>query len=70
MNEITFLAPEAIEFDLTIYSITGIPVLNSHFNTYSGYTLDLAFLPPGLYLFQYHIPDRNIRFVEKILKSD
>lgn len=67
-DDITFLAPEAIEFDLTIYSISGIPVLNSHFNTYSGHSHDLAFLPAGLYLFQYYIPDRNIRYVEKILK--
>ncbi len=67
-DDITFLSPEAIEFDLTIYSMSGAPVLHSHFNTYSGQTHDLAFLPSGLYLFQYYIPDRNIRYVEKILK--
>jgi len=67
-DDITFLSPEAIEFDLTIYSISGIPVLKSHLNTYSGHPLDLAFLPAGLYLFQYDIPERNSRYVEKILK--
>ncbi len=67
-DDITFLSPEAIEFDLTIFSFSGIPVLTTHTNTSSGHRLDLKFLPAGLYLFQYYIPDRDIRYVEKILK--
>jgi hypothetical protein len=67
-NEIRFLAPENIEFDLTIYSYSGIPVFTSHANTSLGYTADLRFLPAGLYIFQYTLSSNGQQYLEKILK--
>lgn len=65
---IIFLSPEEIDFELTIYSSNGVPVYTGSGNTYSGNLLDLSFLPAGLYVFQYDIPARKSRYVEKILK--
>jgi len=67
-DEISFVAPDNIEFDLTIYSYSGMPVFTTHANTSSGYTADLKFLPSGLYLFQYTLSGIGQVFLEKILK--
>ncbi|MGB4847658.1 MAG: hypothetical protein WBP41_07040, partial [Saprospiraceae bacterium] len=65
---IRFFAPQEYNFDLTIYNFTGIEVFNSHANTSSGYSVDLNFLPPGIYIFQYYLPVEQKGYVEKILK--
>jgi|GEM_PF-2746846 len=67
-DDIRFVSPVKIDFELMIYSYSGIPVFTGHVDTYSGATLDLSFLPAGLYIFQYYIPDQEKRYVEKIMK--
>lgn len=67
-DEISFMAPENIEFDLTVFSYSGIPVFSSHANTTSGYSADLSFLPAGLYIFQFTLSASGQQYLEKILK--
>ncbi len=67
-DHISFLSPEPIEFDLTIYSYSGIPVFAGHANTYAGQNLNLDFLRAGLYILQYSIPEGDKTYVEKMLK--
>ena len=67
-DEISFMAPENIEFDLTVFSYSGIPVFSSHANTTSGYSADLRFLPAGLYIFQFTLSGSGQQYLEKILK--
>ncbi|MEP6794657.1 MAG: T9SS type A sorting domain-containing protein, partial [Saprospiraceae bacterium] len=65
---IRFFAPQEYNFDLTIYNLNGIEVFSSHGNTATGYSIDLNFLPSGIYIFQYYLPVTQKRYVEKILK--
>ncbi|HZV69961.1 MAG TPA: hypothetical protein VFG10_10470 [Saprospiraceae bacterium] len=67
-DQIMFFAPQAFDFDLTIYNYSGIEVFNAHANTSTGYSVDLNFLPSGIYIFQYFLPDQQKRYVEKIFK--
>ncbi len=67
-DEIEFFAPQEFNFDLAIYNFSGIEVFNSHAITSTGYSVDLSFLPAGIYIFQYYLPGEQKRYLEKILK--
>jgi hypothetical protein len=67
-NSIEFRSPINFDFLLTILNLNGIIVHQSEANTYSGYSVDLGFLPAGLYIFQYLLPDQSL-YTEKIVKN-
>ena len=68
-DDIRFVSPEKIEFELTVFDFSGKPVFVGLANTYSGTRIDLGFLPAGIYIFQYYIHAEKKRYAEKILKS-
>jgi hypothetical protein len=67
-DQLTFLSPEKIDFQLRILSLGGQLIFSAKANTYSNFTVNLEALPPGMFVLQYTIPATGQVYAEKMIK--
>ena len=67
-NKLAFIGPLLTQFTLSIYSLNGIQVLEAEGDSYTGFSINLESLVPGLYILQYTIPATGQVYTEKMIK--
>ena len=67
-DEIRFLSPVNLDFELRILDARGILLYEDQLNTLSGARINASIMTPGIYFLQFTIPSLQKTYVEKILK--